>query len=57
MLGGAAAGCPLWVHVVTDLSAQLFSSHRLSPARSLQQMQPKSEVPGEGETGIKESGV
>lgn len=57
MLGGAAAGCLLWVPVVTDLLAQLFSSHYVPPARFLQQMQPKSKVPGEGETGIKGSGV
>lgn len=49
VLGGAAAGCPFWVRVVTGLSAQLFSSHHLPPACSLQQMQPESGAPGEGE--------
>lgn len=49
VLGSAAAGCPFWVRVVTGLSAQLFSSHHLPPACSLQQMQPGSGAPGEGE--------
>lgn len=49
VLGSAAAGCPFWVRVVTGLSAQLFSSHHLPPACSLQQMQPESGAPGGGE--------